>query len=233
MKTNPLTALMLLLLLPVSANAANVSFAGVINNNTGAEISEWRTASTPKTLDPDGDNTYGTVARLFYTVVFVGQGSVYQFDSSDGQVGPFAGYSAVDHPVGGPDLQVRTTTHSGAGPDDVMFTFTALAGSPANVRIGIATDGLDNAGFSPTSIGLRQVGGSSAEHTLTSVNNVLDMVFFDVTGVTAGNQFQVFGDPGAFGFTTHSIVTWDAIPEPSTTLLAGVAAFGLLRRRRA
>lgn len=232
MKIDSLT-LLSLLTLAGSANAATVSYAGVINNNSGSEISGWRTPGIAKTLDPDGDNTYGTVARLFYTVIFVGQGSVYQFDGSDAQVGPFPGYSTVNHPVGGPDIQVRTTTQSAAGADDVMFTFTALAGSPANVRIGIATDGLDNSGFSPSSIGLRQVGGASAEHTLTSVNNVLDMVFFDVTGVTAGNQFEVFGDPGAFGFTTHSIVTWDAIPEPSTALFGGFAALGLLRRRRA
>ena len=90
-----------------------------------------------------------------------------------------------------------------------MFTFTAIAGSPENVRIGIATDGLDGAQFSPATIGLRQVGGSSAEHTLTSVNSTIDMVFFDVVGVAGGDQFQIFADTGTGGFATHSIVTWD------------------------
>ena len=113
-----------------------------------------------------------------------------------------------------------------------MFTFTALTGSPANVRIGIATDGLDGANFSPATIGLRQVGGSSAEHTLTSVNSTLDMVFFDVTGITGGDQFQVFGDTGSGGFATHSIVTWDVIPEPATSGMLGLACSVMILRRR-
>ena len=57
----------------------------------------------------------------------------------------------VDHPAGDGttpgDIFVPTTTNGGLNDTDhVMFTFTALAGSPACVRIGIATDGLDNPG---------------------------------------------------------------------------------------
>ena len=219
------------------ARSATISFAGVINDDAGAEISEWKTAGTVKTLDADGDNIYGTVAHLFYRVIFAGQNTLYQFNSSESHVGPFAGYAVVDHPDGvSADIQVRTTTNSAAGlADDVMFTFTALAGSPANVRIGIATDGLNGAQYSPGSIGLAQVGGASAEHTLTAVNNTLDMVFFDVTGITAGDQFQVFGDSGTGDFATHQFVTWDeiTIPEPAAPLLLalGGLAAGLRRRR--
>jgi len=123
----------------------------------------------------------------------------------------------VDHPAGDGttpgDIQVRTTSNGGANDaNHVMFTFTALAGSPANVRIGIATDGLDNPGYASASIGLRQVGGSSDKHTMTSTNATPDMVFFDVIGVVAGDQFQVLGDSGAFGYATHQFVTWDALP---------------------
>lgn len=193
--------------------AAGVTVAGAINDDAGAEISEWKTATTTKSWDADGDDRYGTLAHLFYRIEFKGQGTLYTFDSSDAQVGPFPGYALVDHPDGvSADIQVRTTTNNAAGlADDVMFTFTALAGSPANVRIGIVTDGLDGTQFSPASIGLRQVGGSSAEHVLTSVNNTLDMVFFDVTGIAGGDQFQVFGDSGTGNFATHQIVTWDEL----------------------
>ena len=208
-----LVAASALIILGPHAPGSTVAFAGVINDDAGAEISEWKTVGTVKTLDADGDNIYGTVAHLFYRVVFAGQNTLYQFNSSDSQVGPFAGYAVVDHPDGvSPDTQVRTTTNSAAGlADDVMFTFTALAGSPENVRIGIVTDGLNGAQYSPASIGLRQVGGSSAEHTLTSVNNTLDMVFFDVTGIVDGDQFEVFGDSGTGDFATHQIVTWDVL----------------------
>ena len=218
MKPRLVLTLTLLHLWTATAPAANVQFAGIINDNAGSQISEWRTATTVKTLDGDGDNLYGTAARLFYIVAFVGGGTVYGYGGSDAQVGPFPGYAVVDHPTVGVDLEVRTTTNGGvAGPDDVMFTFTALAGSPANVRVGVVTDGLNGAVYSPASIGLRQVGGggSSAEHTLTAVNSTLDMVFFDVYGVTAGDQFEIFGDTGAGGYATHQIVTWDAIPAPT------------------
>jgi hypothetical protein len=236
-KTHPhllfAAGLISLSLFPISANAATVAFAGVINNDAGSEITQWKTVSTTKTLDADGDNEYGTLAHLFYGIEFKGQNTLYSFDGSDSQVGPFGGYATVDSPNGGADVQVRTTTNGGGGgSDDVMFTFTALVGSPASVRIGIATDGLNDGGYSSATIGLRQVGGSSFEYTMTNANTTLEMVFFDVTGITAGNQFEVFADAGAYGYTTHQFITWDVIPEPSAALLGGLGALALLRRRR-
>lgn len=220
-------------LFPISANAATVAFAGVINNDAGSQITEWKTTATTKTLDADGDNEYGTLAHLFYGIEFKGQNTLYTFDGSDFQVGPFGGYATVDSPNGGADVQVRTTTNGGANDSNrVMFTFTALVGSPASVRIGVATDGLDSAFYSSATIGLREVGGSSFEYTMTSTNATLDMAFFDVTGITAGDQFEVFGDSGTGGYATHQFITWDVIPEPSTALLGGLGALALLRRRR-
>ena len=206
-----------LFVVPIASQSAQINFAGVLNDDDGSEISEWKTASTPKSLDPDGDDIYGTAAHLFYRIEFKGQNTLYTFNSSDTQVGPFPGYATVDHPDGvSPDTQVRTTTNGAAGlADDVMFTFTALEGSPENVRIGIVTDGLNGERFSPASIGLRQVAGTSAEHTLTSVNNTIDMIFFDVIGVVAGDQFEVIGDSGTGDFATHQIVTWDTIVPPN------------------
>lgn len=222
---------------PFSANAATVVCSGVINDDAGSEISQWKTVSTTKTLDVDGDNVYGTLAHIFYGVEFKGQHSLYQYDGADSQVGPFGGYATVDHPSGDGsspgDIQVHTTSNGGGGGSDhVMFSFTALAGSPANVRIGIATDGVNDPGYSSATIGLREVGGSSFEYTMTSTNATLDMVFFDVTGITAGNQFEVFADTGTYGFATHQFVTWDAIPEPSSASLTGIASLAVAIRRR-
>lgn len=218
-----------------NASAATIVFGGVINDNASSQITDWKTTSTAKTLDADGDNEYGTLAHLFYTIEFKGQNTLYTFNSSNSQVGPFGGYATVDSPNGGADVQVRTTSNGGGNQmNHTMFTFTALAGSPANVRIGVATDGLDGVQFSSATIGLRQVGGggSSFEHTMTSTNSTLDMVFFDVTGISGGDQFEVFADSGSGGFATHQFVTWDVIPEPSAALLGGLGLLALLRRRR-
>ena len=231
--TNSLFVCAAALALAGNAQAATVTFAGVINDNAGSEISQWKTVSTTKTLDGDGDNAYGTLAHLVYQYEFKGQGTLYSFDYADSQVGPFGSYALIDAPTGLGDINVATTSNGGGGgADHVMFTFAALAGSPANVRIGIATDGLDDAGYSSATIGLRQVGGSAVEYTMTSTNSTLDMVFFDVTGITAGNQFEVFADAGAYGYATHHFITWDVIPEPGAASLGGLGLLCLLRRRR-
>ena len=73
-KNVPFAAVALFLLGICGTPAATVKFAGVINDDAGAEISEWKTAGTTKTLDADGDNTYGTVAHLFYKVIFFQNG---------------------------------------------------------------------------------------------------------------------------------------------------------------
>ena len=78
-----LGSLLSLALFPASAKAATVLFAGVINDDAGSEISQWKTASTAKTLDVDGDNVYGTLAHIFYQVEFKGGGTLYSFDGSD------------------------------------------------------------------------------------------------------------------------------------------------------
>jgi hypothetical protein len=60
------------------------------------------------------------------------------------------------------------------------------------------------------------------------------MVFFDVTGVLAGDQFEVFGDSGSGNFATHQIVTWDTltIPEPGSCLLLSLSFLLISIKRR-
>ena len=213
-------ALAVLLAAP-ALHAASIQFAGTLSNDPGSQISQWRTAGTAKTMDADGDNLYGTTARLFHGVGLFPAGAPYVMYFTQSVVGPGARNATVDHPNGGADLQVGTSTNGGAGVgEQEMLRFTAQAGGPVNVRIGIATDGLDAASLAPVTIGLRQAGGASAEHTLTAVNGTIDMVFFDVAGVAAGDYFEVFGDASAGGFATHHFVTWDVRPPLVVTSTA-------------
>jgi len=216
--------------------AATINFAGVINDDAGSEITQWKTAATTKTLDPDGDNVYGTAGSIFYTVGTYGTAATFGgLAPGNRQVGPY-GYVSVDHPDGvSADIQVRTTTNDAGGQaNHDMAYFDITASAPLHVRVGITADGLDGAQFSPASIGLRQIigGTDSAEHTLTAVNNTVDMVFFDVLNVSAGDRFAVFADSGTGNFATHSFVSLDEVPEPATMGLLAMGGLGVLLRRR-
>ena len=193
--------------------AATIIAAGTIQNNSGNEISEWRTASTAKTFDADGDNIYGSDAKLCYKIMG-DYGSYVQYIGSESQVGPYPGYAVVDHPndVSG-DIQVRTTTSGNVGAGNLrnMFTFAVNGTPPAlGFRVGVAFDGLDGAQFSPQEIRLTQTtGGSASDSVIVEPfrNNTLDMTFFDVTGAVVGDRFTVQGVSGAGGYATHQFVT--------------------------
>ncbi len=220
MKLRTLMMVVVLLGSAVSARGAMITAAGTIQDNAGNEISEWRTAATAKTLDSDGDNIYGSDAKLFYRVLG-DYGSYVQYIASETQVGPYGGYALVDHPNDtSPDTQVRTTTSGnvGAGTLRNMFTF-AINGTPPALgfRVGVAFDGLDGAQFSPQEVRLTQTTGGSASASIDVEpfrNNTLDMAFFDVTDAVVGDRFTVQGVSGAGGYATHQIVTWDAITAP-------------------
>ena len=217
-------------------HAATITAAGNVINDASNEVTQWRTASTLKSQDIDGDNIYGTFGGVAFGDATFGS---FSFVSAQSQVGPFPGYDTIDDStIGAPDRQVKTTSNNGTGGTDVvMLTFdvtTAVLASET-LRIGVATDGLDAGSFAPITIGVQEVGagGGSAETTISANNNgTIDMYFFDVTGgVAANTRFQVFADSSATNYVTHQLVTLDVVPEPSSTALLGLGSFFLLIRR--
>lgn len=208
-------------------------------NDSGTEITFWRTAGTPKSLDIDGDNQYGTFGRIFCLVGTVGNVTLTAFGpGTQAEVGPFPGYALVDSPTTpGLAQQVRTTTNNAiAGSDVVLATFRVDQTVAPNeiLRVGIALDGLDDAQFTGGTIGLQEAGGSSVE-VATPANSTIDLYFFDITGgVPASTEFDIFGDTGTSDFITHSFVTLDVvvIPEPSSLALLGLSGLLIARRRR-
>ena len=222
-----------------SAHAATIIAAGSISNNSGNEVTEWRTAGTSKTMDIDGDNIYGTFGGVAYGDALFGN---MGYTSSQPQVGPFAGYATIDDvTIGAPDRQVKTTSNSAAGGTDVVmytFTVTSAVSATETLRVGIMLDGLNGASFSPLSIGLKETSGAGTAEVATTANDgTIDMYFFDVTGgVTSGTSFQVFADASATGYVTHQAVALDVfavpVPEPSSTALLGLGGLALILRRR-
>ncbi len=104
MKWNTLFALLTGFLLAPTLPAVTVQIAGVISNDAGSQITQWRTAGTPKTLDADGDNLNGTTAHVLFGIGQFEQGTVFRIDSSDPIVGPYGGYATVDGVNGGADV---------------------------------------------------------------------------------------------------------------------------------
>lgn len=115
-----------------AVEAATISVVGTDFSDT--VVREWRTATTAKTLDLDGDNIYGTAGyALLGTSTSTGFQQAFDFSDAvfnDGPIGPLenlvsypagvtvsngwlnlnqtiAGfYGTIDNPEGGPDVQL-------------------------------------------------------------------------------------------------------------------------------
>lgn len=235
--TAPIISTAVILAVISSLHAATIAYTDSVLDNSGNEVTEWRTSTTTKSLDADGDNIYGTFGGIAYGDAVFG---AMDFVSAQPQVGNAgSGYVIIDDvTIGDPDRMVRTTTNNQVGTDDiVMYTFELNTTVEAweTLRVGIGTDGLNGASFSPGSIGLAEVGGGGGlDEVSITANNTVDLYFFDVTGgVAAGTQFQVFADVGTNNFVTHQLVTLDvAVPEPSSVALLGIGGLAVLLRRR-
>jgi hypothetical protein len=244
------TAALLFLAASAASQAAVVSYSGSVEDST---VNDWRTTSTAKPMDPDGDNFYGTHGAVHWTVAGVNEfpagspspGWAYQGDTGVGQFNS-AAYAQIDSAA-------NPLVNAGAGIAAVVGTFTfemtGIAGTYAGktLRIGVMADVLSPgewAADTNKSFRLVQtVGGTGDSGVITlrggaAGNGQPELYFFDVSGVNPGDRFQIVtgstapsGQPGYIGPVTWDLYT--AVPEPSSALLGGLALLGFARRRRA
>lgn len=143
-------AILFSLLAAAPAGAASITYAGSVENNT---VNEWRTASTAKPMDLDGDNIYGTHGAFHWLVASTGEfaggsaspGWAYGGGNTFGQFRDPVNYAQIDTLGGGPD--------SGAGIMAVQFggtfvfemTGTAATYAGRTLRIGFMADVLSPA----------------------------------------------------------------------------------------
>lgn len=234
-----------------AASAASISYVGSVEDST---VNDWRTASTVKPMDADGDNIYGTHGAVHWTIVGVnefGAGSAsagwhYGGEVSFGQFNN-AAYAQIDN-LSNPAVDAGGGIGAVQNPGAFDFEMTGVPETYAGrtLRIGVMADILTSgewAADTNKTFQLVQTGGGTADSGVISLrggaagNGQPEMYFFDVTGVNAGNTFRLItGNSGASGQAGYlGPVAWDVytpIPEPSVALLAGLAGIGLMRRRR-
>jgi hypothetical protein len=212
----------------------------------------WRTSSVSKDgLDLDGNGvpgndgywTFGANASMLQPSYASGvaiTGSVYPGNGS---------YAQIDNPSTTPGPSPTTYTSGTLNPfvngayADVSFTVSGNV--PGLIRVGLMIDNLDIAGYNPSALQIVDAtdGVSSPLIATTSAefnDRIPDWVFFDISGGSAGEVFDVDVYSGPNGCNCLGAVSFDSasgnasIPEPTSVALLGFALASLLvaARRR-
>jgi len=118
----------------------------------------------------------------------------------------------------------------------IAMHFTVNAGS--YFRVGLAVDSLGSGTYAPDYVGLYSNSTGTKISSLLNRDGSADMAFFDIDarGDILDTTFDVslWQKSGTQGSAGLSLVTFDAIPEPSTALLAlvGMGCLVIHSRRR-
>ena len=242
---------------------ASVVFVGSLQNDSSSEISLWSDTGTTKSLDLDGNNYYGSDGYSWmntddatgaFTTVFHGlaesapsytSGIAYT-GSGTGSVGSSASFSGADDRLipagtGTDDVNVGYAginygSSTGATVMQELFAYTMNRDMVVGetIRLGVVLDSLNDPGIGADA--LRVVAGDTADATGVTRSSVMDMYFFDITGLSSGEEIQIWGskatDTTGFNAITIGGVTFDSVPEPSTTALLGLGGLALILRRR-
>ncbi len=234
--------------IPAVAPAASIAFFGSVENST---VNDWRTSSTAKPADIDGDNIYGTHGAVHWTIVGANEypagsaspGWSYQGMTTFGQFNN-PGYALVDN-LANPAADAGAGIGAVQNPGTFTFEMTGTAATYAGrtLRVGVMADVLTSgewAADTGKTFQLVQTVGGVGDSGVISLrgggagNGQPEMYFFDLTGVNAGDRIQIIAGngPGQAGYIGP--VSWDlsAVPEPSCLIPAAAAAFALRRRRR-
>jgi hypothetical protein len=205
---------------PYSSPTDLLSEAAAAGNNLGA------TASNNSTL---------LSAPSFLASVTGGAGT---FENR----GPYSTYRGPDGSslvrIGALSVAVNNGPYdspAGANASYFGIAMSFTLNTTANFRLGLAVDSVGTGHHGPGiySPNYVSVGGVFSD-ALTRDGNA-DMVFFDISGVS-GNTFDValWQNTGTQSVASLSLATFDAIPDPSTALLAlvGMGCLAIHSRRR-
>ena len=235
--------------------AATITFDGSVE---GAEVTDWRSTGTAKTGDIDGDDIYGSsIGAVQWSVIGFNQQSEgsstlgwafippneggVNSDGNDQQT-DFADIDDASEPVSAnvadTDASIRL--------DGFTFELTGTASDYAGktVRVSVMHDLLDAGGQARDTfkgLQIQQTVGGSGDSGPVSVrggaagDGVPEFYFFDITGASPGDQFDVLGLDDVDGSSINrgyvGPVAFDVIPEPGSMALLGLGGLLTLRRR--
>ncbi|NDJ14901.1 MAG: hypothetical protein EBY17_27545 [Acidobacteriia bacterium] len=187
----------------------------------------WRTTSVAKSMDADGNNSYGTdgyvVAAAPGTIVNPRYASVARL--APGTYPGNGGYLLIDNPAGSGSVRTGlwyNSSGSAVEQDFASITFSASI----KTRVGVLVSNTDAAAISPTSLRIRQTTGGTADAGLipspTNAARNGDWYFFDVTA-KVGDVFAVSGVNNP-GHSSNGIgaLTFDTVPNlsgPATVIV--------------
>ncbi len=234
------TTLAALLLAASLVSAGTITFTGAVEDSaTATQVSDWLTPATAKTLDGDGDNIYGTHGRINFGDALVPD---MAFIGSGAQI-TNAAYKQIDDanvPAGKNTAGIALSSL----PGDRAYTFgiNGLTGSDNTLRLGLMQNVL-SAGENAADVGkvvtVTKVGAPTetlsftlGDGGVTAGDGFLDMYFLDLTGVSNGDQYDIFvTDNGQSGYVSG--VSLDiVVPEPATMSLLALGGIAMLKRRK-
>lgn len=253
------------------AGASIISYEGFVE---GTEVSAWRTTSVAKTMDNNGDNRYGTLgaanvpfgstggyagqqlpgsATLGWALISYSVNQWSPWSVSD-PAGPYAMVDKMDASATEPCTVVLSLDET---PAQFEFQLTGTAADYAGkkVRVGIMGDVLQAVqAINDNHKGLQvvQTLGGTGDSGVISLraggagDQNPELYFFDLTGATAGDRFQIRGLHNVGGMTTTNGVggnvayvgpiCLDVVPEPNAIVLLSCGLVSLLayvwRKRR-
>ncbi len=220
-----------------SGHAATTTFVGSIADNAGSEVTQWRTATTVKTRDVDGNNIYGSSGYSIFRGDQGGGGatawntqilevqvpglSLMQAGAGTTgtlpRVGNFNGATDWDSPLGGTRNMGyagprRAPATDGAVPLTQAFTYSVQQNFSNVLRMGIVSDGFGDSHIPLAN--LRVIaGGSQADATIVAnpVNSAPDMYFFDLNGLQSGDTIEIWMEGVIGADTTFSWPTINGV----------------------
>ncbi|MCH7226232.1 sulfatase-like hydrolase/transferase [Haloferula sp. A504] len=192
---------------------------------TQADMTGWRTSSVDKTYDPDGDDILGTEGYYLFgaagentTGVNGANGPLFSLPGylgvTSGLTQAQFGYASIDNPVDGSPAAIVSGTSSGniTAVDSLIATVTFGSGVPSDLVMTLMNDNIT--GDPASGFDLRASDGTTVLATVSSLtrNDSPDWHSFDLSGITAGDEVQVWGLTGVGRTTLLGGITFDLAP---------------------